>query len=86
MSLEFVIKKILNFLRPFQKGADEGGIQYEEDEMNYVRSNFRRIQQDRIHLESENNFEKLAYSYAFAQVRTAEKGLELLSIIDCQLL
>lgn len=41
---------------------------HENDEMSYVWSEKQGIRQDTIHLVSDNIFEKLAYSYAFAQV------------------
>eukprot|EP01069_Polyplicarium_translucidae_P012598 Polyplicarium_translucidae@DN5377_c0_g1_i1.p1 len=39
----------------------------EEDDMNYIRADRRAIKQDTIHLVTDEIFERLAYSYAFAQ-------------------
>ena len=40
----------------------------EEDDMNYVWAERAAIRGDHIHLVTSNMFERLAYSYAFAQV------------------
>lgn len=58
---------MLSLLRAFQKCPES--IHHEDDEMSYVLSELQAIKQDTIHLVSDNAFEKLAYSYAFAQVR-----------------
>lgn len=55
-------------MEPFVK--EPLGPKREEDNMSYVWSDRATIKADHIHLVTPNIFERLAYSYAFAQVRS----------------
>lgn len=57
-------KDLLAVLEAFLK---EPSPSVEEDSMSYVWAYERAIKQDIIHLQSSDSFERLAYSYAFAQ-------------------
>ncbi|XP_053991352.1 uncharacterized protein LOC128883234 [Hylaeus volcanicus] len=57
--------KVLNLLRHFQKKPYQR--KYEEDEMNFALDDKQGIRQDTIHIVTDDMFEKLGYSYAFAQ-------------------
>eukprot|EP00920_Eleutheroschizon_duboscqi_P031156 GHVT01075329.1.p1 GENE.GHVT01075329.1~~GHVT01075329.1.p1 ORF type:complete len:278 (+),score=4.42 GHVT01075329.1:1309-2142(+) len=58
-------REIMAILEPFIREPLYEKV--EEDDMNYVWADRAAIKQDHIHLVSEDIFERLAYSYAFAQ-------------------
>lgn len=62
------MQALVAFMQPYLK--EPLGANKEDDTMTYVWSDRATIKGDNIHLVTTNVFECLAYSYAFAQVRT----------------